>query len=108
MYAITASENLTNCASHGDWHSCDRCKTRGDAAILAEVAAAIETGVHRGNPKANVILSDWGWRGHGDASEMIPRLPKSVWLTSVSEWSLPIDLVEKVINCRWLLEQTEE
>ena len=91
VYAITASENLTNCASHGAWRSCGRCKTRSDADILAEVAAAIETGVHRGNPKANVILSDWGWRGHGDASEIIPRLPKSVWLTSVSEWSLPIE-----------------
>jgi hypothetical protein len=90
VYAITASENLTNCASHGDWRSCERCKTRSDADILAEVAAAIETGVHRGNPQANVILSDWGWRGHGDASEIIPRLPKSVWLTSVSEWDKAI------------------
>ncbi len=91
VYAITASENLTNCASHGAWRSCERCKTRTDADILAEVAAALESGVHRGNPQANVILSDWGWRGHGDASEIIPRLPKSVWLTSVSEWSLPIE-----------------
>ena len=91
VYAITASENLTNCASHGAWRSCQRCKSQSDADILAEVAAMIETGVHRGNPKANVILSDWGWRGHGDASEIIPRLPKSVWLTSVSEWSLPIE-----------------
>ena len=26
VYTITASENLTNCASHGDWRSCQRCK----------------------------------------------------------------------------------
>ena len=63
VYAITASENLTNCASHGDWRSCPHCKARSDADILAEVVAVIEEGVHRGNPKANVIVSDWGWRG---------------------------------------------
>lgn len=91
IYAITASENLTNCASHGDWGSCERCKSRSDAEIIAEVAATLEEGVYRGNPKADVILSDWGWRGHGDAREIIARLPKNVWLMSVSEWDLPIE-----------------
>jgi hypothetical protein len=91
VYAITASENLTNCASHGDWRSCEHCKARSDAEIIAEVAAVIEGGVHRGSPKANVILSDWGWKGHGDAPDIIARLPKSVWLMSVSEWNLPIE-----------------
>ncbi len=91
VYAITASENLTNCASHGDWNSCARCKHRSDADILAEVVATIESGVHRGSPQAHVIVSDWGWRGHGDATDIIARLPKSVWLMSVSEWALPIE-----------------
>lgn len=91
IYAITASENLTNCASHGDWVSCPHCKARSDADIIAEVAAVIEEGVHRGNPQANVLVSDWGWRGHGDAPDIISRLPKSIWLMSVSEWSLPIE-----------------
>ena len=67
VYTITASENLTNCASHGDWQSCQRCKDRSDADIIAEVNAVIEEGVHRGNPQAHVLVSDWGWRGHGDA-----------------------------------------
>lgn len=91
VYAITASENLTNCASHGGWTSCERCKTRTDADILAEVVSVIEEGVHRGNPKAAVLISDWGWRGHGDAPDIIARLPKSVYLMSVSEWRLPIE-----------------
>lgn len=91
VYAITASENLTNCASHGDWGSCEHCKMRSDTDILTEVVAAIDEGVHRGNPKANVLISDWGWRGHGDAPDIIARLPKSVWLMSVSEWNLPIE-----------------
>jgi hypothetical protein len=90
VYAITASENLTNCASHGAWHSCERCKRRSDAEILAEVVATIASAVHRANPKANVIVSDWGWRGHGEAADIVARLPKSVWLMSVSEWALPI------------------
>jgi hypothetical protein len=91
IYAITASENLTNCASHGAWQSCQRCKGRTDADILAEVVSVLEAGVHRGNPKANVVVSDWGWRGHGDAVDLIPRLPKAVWLMSVSEWDKPIE-----------------
>ena len=91
VYAITASENLTNCASHGDSNSCERCKGRSDADILAEVVAAIEAGVHRGNPKANVIVSDWGWRGHGEAADIVAKLPESVWLMSVSEWAKPIE-----------------
>ena len=38
-----------------------------------------------------MIVWDWGWHGHGDAPDIIARLPKSVWLMSVSEWALPID-----------------
>ena len=91
IYAITASENPTNCASHGNWRSCDRCKARSDTDIIAEVVAVIEEGVHRGSPKANVLISDWGWKGHGDARDIIARLPKSVVLMSVSEWDLPIE-----------------
>ena len=91
VFTITASENLTNCASYGNWKSCPRCKNRSDAEIIGEVNATIAEGVHRGNPKANVIVWDWGWRGHGDGSEIIALLPKNVWLMSVSEWALPIE-----------------
>lgn len=91
VYSITASENLTSCASLGGWRSCPRCKERSDTDIIAEVVAVIEEGVHRASPKANVIVSDWGWKGHGDATDIIARLPKSVWLMSVSEWSKPIE-----------------
>lgn len=91
VYAITASENLTNCASLGGWRSCWRCQARSDTEIISEVVTVIEAGVHLGNPRANVIVSDWGWKGHGDAPDIIARLPKSVWLMSVSEWSKPIE-----------------
>ena len=91
VFTITASENFTNCASHGGWKTCPRCKERTDDEIIAEVNATIEAGVHRAKPDAKVIMWDWGWKGHGDAAETIARLPKSAWLMSVSEWSLPIE-----------------
>ena len=90
VFTITASENLTNCASHGQWKKCPHCKHRSDAEIIAEVNAAIEAGVHQSNPDARVIVWDWGWKGHGYAPDIIDKLPKSVWLMSVSEWSKPI------------------
>ncbi len=91
IYAITASENLTSCASLRGWKQCPRCQNRTDSEIIAEVVATLEAGVHRGSPRADVIVSDWGWKGHGDAREIITRLPKRVWLMSVSEWSKPIE-----------------
>ena len=88
IFTITASENFTNCASHGGQAGCPRCKERRPAEIIAEVNAAVESGVHRGDPDAKVIVWDWGW---GDwAGEAIARLPPSAWFMSVSEWSKPI------------------
>ncbi|NMC19918.1 MAG: hypothetical protein GYA33_05795 [Thermogutta sp.] len=91
VFTITASENLTNCASHFRRQDCPRCAARTDDEILAEVNRLIEEGVHAGNPEARVIVWDWGWHGHQDASSLIPLLPKSVWLMSVSEWSQPFE-----------------
>ncbi|MGE5610582.1 MAG: hypothetical protein ACM359_15135 [Bacillota bacterium] len=89
VFTITASENLTNCISHHNASTCPRCKDRTPAAIIAEVNAAIEAGVHRGNPNARVLAWDWGWQDSW-AKDIIAHLPKSVWLMSVSEWSLPL------------------
>lgn len=91
VFTITASENFTNCASHGNQQDCPRCSKRNYADIIAEVNKAISDGVHRGNPDAKVIVWDWGWYGHGDAPDIIAKLPKSVWLMSVSEWAKPIE-----------------
>jgi hypothetical protein len=91
VYTITASENLTNCASHSHWKDCVHCKERSDADIISEVNAVIEEGVHRSSPEARVLVSDWGWRGHGEAPDIIAKLPKNVTLMSVSEWGLPIE-----------------
>ncbi len=112
VFTITASENLTNCASHGGsekeaagprgsgYHACPRCSRRDPDAIIAEVNAAIAEGVHRGSPRARVIAWDWGWNSHGDAPGIIEKLPKDVSVMSVSEWALPIERggVKAVIN----------
>ncbi len=89
VFTITASENLTNCASHHRHGQCPRCAKRSPAEIIAEVNAAVAEGVHRGSPKARTIVWDWGWRGEY-AGDVIARLPKRCWLMSVSEWSKPI------------------
>ncbi len=91
IFTITGSENLTHCASHGQWQQCPRCKNRSDDDLIVEVNAAMERGVHRSAPNAKVIVWDWGWKGHGLAPTIIERLPKGVSLMSVSEWSLPIE-----------------
>jgi hypothetical protein len=90
VFTITASENLTSCASHGRAQDCPRCSRRSADEIIAEVNAAIVAGVRRGNPKAQVLLWDWGWHNHGEAPGLIARLPKEAWLMSVSEWSQPV------------------
>lgn len=87
VFTITASENPSNCAWLGDGSRrlCPRCKNRTGAEIIAEVNAAIEEGVHRGNPTAKVIVWDWGWSGGNDPDKIIPLLPKSVYLMCMSE-----------------------
>jgi len=89
VFTITASENLTNCASHGRQKDCPHCGKRSAAEIIAEVNSAVEAGVHRGNAGAKVIVWDWGWGAY--AGEVIARLPTSVWFMSVSEWDKPIE-----------------
>ena len=90
VFTITASENLTSCASHGGIQNCPRCKKRGQAEVIAEVNAAIEAGVHRADPDAKVLVWDWGWNDAW-AGDVIRALPKATRLMSVSEWSKPIE-----------------
>ncbi len=87
VFTITASENLTSCASHGQQAGCPRCQSRKPGEIIAEVNAAIAAGVHRSSPRAKVLAWDWGWPD----ADAIGLLPRDVWLMSVSEWSLPIE-----------------
>lgn len=88
-FTITASENLTHCASHFNHASCPRCRARAGADVAAEVNRVIEEGVRRGSPSAAVIAWDWGWPDDW-AEPALAALPKTVRHLSVSEWSLPL------------------
>ncbi|MDR2116575.1 MAG: hypothetical protein LBP87_09370 [Planctomycetaceae bacterium] len=90
IFTITASENHTNCSSHYRKDQCPRCKNRSVAEIITEVNRIMADAVHRVAPDANVFVWDWGWNDEV-ATEIITKLPDSVWLMSVSEWSLPIE-----------------
>lgn len=91
IFTITGSENLTTCASHMRQDECPRCSKRDYVDLIADLNAAMAEGVWRSAPDAKVIVWDWGWRGHGLATDIIERLPKGVWLQSVSEWALPLN-----------------
>ena len=89
-FTITASENLTSCASHFRHKDCPRCAGRSGAEVVAEVNRAVAEGVRRGSASARVIAWDWGWPDDW-AGPAVNALPKDVWLMSVSEWSLPLE-----------------
>ncbi len=91
VFTITASENFTNCWSHGkNAAGCPRCAGLGAAEVIADVNRAIYEGVRAGSSDAKVIIWDWGW--HDDwALSVIDKLPEDSYLMSVSEWSLPIN-----------------
>jgi len=99
VFTITASENLTNCYSHSrDAAGCPRCSQRSGPEVIAEVNKTIAAGVWAGNPKAKVIIWDWGWpdgtaTGWGApdwTGPIIEQLPQGVYLMCVSEWGKPI------------------
>jgi hypothetical protein len=89
LFTITASENLTNCWSHGRGAECPRCGKRPAAEVIAEVNGLIQEGIRRAGSRAQLIAWDWGW-SDAWARDAIAKLPKESALMSVSEWSIPI------------------
>ena len=90
FFSITASENLTNCWSHGGGVKCPRCSQRPPADVIAEVNRLFRNGIREAGSKAQLIAWDWGWNDAW-AGDVIKQLPAEVALQSVSEWSLPIE-----------------
>ena len=89
FFTISASENPTNCWSHGGGARCPRCGKRKPSEVIAEVNGALWRGIREANSKAELIVWDWGW-ADAWAEDAINRLPAGVSFMSVSEWSLPI------------------
>ena len=90
FFTITASENLTNCWSHGRGGPCPRCQARRPAEVIADLNAAFFEGIQAAAGKQRLLAWDWGW-ADAWALEAIERLPAGVALMSVSEWSLPLE-----------------
>ena len=96
IFCITASENLTNCYSHGRAQLCPRCSKRPGEEVIAEVIQTFRDGVRRSSREGQVIAWDWGWgqdwvRNGADTEGIIARLPTDVPVLSVSEWGQPIN-----------------
>ncbi|MGC8666753.1 MAG: hypothetical protein ACP5VE_01375 [Chthonomonadales bacterium] len=90
FFTITASENLTNCYSHGNASTCPRCSKREPWDVIASVNQAIYQGIRNAGARARLIVWDWGWPDAW-AHAIIQRTPPECSLMSVSEWSLPIE-----------------
>jgi hypothetical protein len=90
FFSITASENLTNCWSHGQGAHCPRCAARPAPEVIAEVNSLFYEGIRQSGARARLLVWDWGWN-EAWAGEAISRLPAGAAFMSVSEWGLPIE-----------------
>lgn len=96
IFCITASENLTNCFSHGHPEFCPRCSKLNGSNVIAQLIRTFRNGVRRESASADVVAWDWGWGKHwvpdsAVPDKAIPQLPEDVALLSVSEWGKQID-----------------
>lgn len=96
VFMIEMSENATHCNARFRKAECPWCRERDGAAILAEIYAAVERGVHAAAPEARVIAEDWAWKAAPDDAapvvfkrRVIDLLPPRVTVLSISEWGLP-------------------
>ena len=74
FFSITASENLTNCWSHGRGAQCAACGPRGPADTIAGVNRLFQEGINRAGASARLLAWDWGW-DDAWAPEAIAKLP---------------------------------
>lgn len=86
IFTISASENLTNCATrHGNKETCPRCRSKTRAEIIAAVNNALIAGMLRGDPSAEALVWNWAWP-KDEQADIVSRLTKrNVRLMAVSE-----------------------
>lgn len=92
IFAITMSENLTNCYSRapGGKTNCPRCSKRSPSAVISEVIHLVADAVAKEAPAARVLCYTWAWTeslGWDDKEILsaIKQLPSNVTILSVSE-----------------------
>ncbi len=103
FFAITRSENLTNCYSHSDNKeipcNCPRCKSKSVAEVISQTIGCMAEGAHSINPDIKFFAWSWGWNEFSE--DIIRSLPKDVILISQSELDMPFNIggvEDKVID----------
>ena len=91
IFTITASENLTNCATRpGFKETCPVCKSHTRGEIIAAANTAMLKGMRKGDPNAEALVWNWAWPKDEEA-DIVARLPKEgCRLMAVSENAMPI------------------
>ena len=90
IFTITASENLTNCASHWERARCPRCRAFTNGEVIGDVNRLMIDAMHRAAPEAEAVVYNWGWPPDTakDAFAIIPT--NRVSMLAVSERGVPI------------------
>ena len=91
IFTITASENLTNCATRpGFKETCPVCRSHTRGEIIAAANNAMLQGMRRGDPNAEALVWNWAWPKDEEA-DIVARLTKDgCRLMAVSENAMPI------------------
>ena len=95
ILTITMSENATSCHWDAQSAQCPRCSHIPPEKIIADINCAMERGMHKAAPQAEMIAYDWAWKRELEdpapekfKKAVMERLPKNehVHVNSVSEW----------------------
>lgn len=94
IFAITMSENPTNCFYSNQKENCPYCKDVPGEKIIADILSAMERGMHKGKSSAKFLAYDWAWRLSKASTNNAPFKKKVLDLlptrgmiaSSVSEW----------------------
>ncbi len=95
VFAITMSENPTNCHFALESNQCPSCSKHAPEEIISSIINAMARGMHSAAPEAKMVAYDWAWCrsvNHKDRFEfkksVMDLLDKSVYIASVSEWGM--------------------
>ena len=102
-FCITMSENPTNCHYRFLSAECPYCSKTTPERLIADILIAMERGMHAASPNSKMIVYDWEWRRVPEdrlnvaeetafVCKILPLLPENVYLATVSENALDIDI----------------
>lgn len=94
FFAITRSENQTNCCSHSGAQgipcNCKRCKDKSIGEVISQTVECFLEGARRVSDDIKVFVWSWGFAERNE--EIIRSLPGGIILLSQSELDMPYDI----------------